>query len=74
MVWRRPCQKSARENPLVFSADLISQWFLELVGENAPSVGLDLEVWAGCRVFLEIGESGFSVVKGGSQWGKGFGV
>ena len=61
-------------DPIILSTDLFSEGLLEMSGEDSPGVSFDFEVGAGFRVVPEVRKSGFSVIEGGAEGGKGLGI
>ena len=45
---------------------------MEVVGKDAPGVGLDFEMGAGFGMFLEIGKGGFRMIQCRGKGGEGF--
>ena len=62
------------EHPAVFVGDLLDDGPVEVVREDAPSVGFDLEMPAKVRVLAPVGEEVADVVLGGAQGATRFGV
>lgn len=61
-------------NPIILSRDLIGQRFLKVSREDAPGVGLDLEVRTGFWKFGEVGEGGFGMIESGREGRKWCGI